>query len=584
MQTTRYHRTLGLGLATLLALAGCGKSADDEGAALLASDATVLRYVPADSPYVLAALRPLPDDLLDVMEPKLDRVLRSYQSLLRHTVASALREGAGDGPDAEELERIMTVVDELTTLLSIEGLRAAGIERDATFVFYGHGLLPVLRMTLSDPAAFEAAINRVETRAGEGLSRRSIEGQAVREIEAEQVRVLFAVVDGQFVATAAPVAFDDAQLGRLLGLTLPAENVADARTLLELAERYDYTEHFVGFVDIRRLTEVFVGEPAGLDAELLEVTGINAARPPLSDVCRAEFRRVAAIAPRIAMGYNDVTTEVLATHAIVEVRDDLAAGLATLPAAVPGLGIDAGGLLSFGMSLNLRAARDFYEARLDALEAEPYECEQLVPLMAGIAAGRQALQQPVPPMVYDFRGFTAVVTSLEGMDLATNQPPTRVDGRLLLAMDNAPALVSLGQMFSPELAGLALEPNGDAVPLELPQLAALGGSAQVAMTNDAIAVSVGADDAPALERMLEAEAGAPGTLLAFGMDAGRYYGFIGQAMALEADEPGEEMPPEVEAAVTEMMAALSELYGRMTTSVRLTPRGVEMDSRVTLKE
>ena len=44
------------------------------------------------------------------------------------------------------------------------------------------------------------------------------------------------------------------------------------------------------------------------------------------------------------------------------------------------------------------------------------------------------------------------------------------------------------------------------------------------------------------------------------------------------------MPPEVQAAVTEMMAALSELYGRMTTSVRLTTRGVEMDSRVMLKE
>jgi hypothetical protein len=64
-------------------LAGCGKDEESvETSSAFSSDSTLLKYVPADSPYVVASLEPLPDDVMDEIEPMLDKVLRSYRSVL----------------------------------------------------------------------------------------------------------------------------------------------------------------------------------------------------------------------------------------------------------------------------------------------------------------------------------------------------------------------------------------------------------------------------------------------------------------------------------------------------------------------
>ncbi|NIQ95723.1 MAG: hypothetical protein GWN87_17085, partial [Desulfuromonadales bacterium] len=85
------------------------------------------------------------------------------------------------------------------------------------------------------------------------------------------------------------------------------------------------------------------------------------------------------------------------------------------------------------------------------------------------AAHEQALAQPVPPVVYDFHGFLAVVDELEGFDFARKQPPEKVDASFLLAMDNAQGLLAMGQAMIPQLAELTIEPDGKAHRFELPE-------------------------------------------------------------------------------------------------------------------
>ena len=52
-----------------LAIVACTDSSDDKASAL---GAGLLKYVPADSPYVFAMLDPLPDEVADKLEPKVD--------------------------------------------------------------------------------------------------------------------------------------------------------------------------------------------------------------------------------------------------------------------------------------------------------------------------------------------------------------------------------------------------------------------------------------------------------------------------------------------------------------------------------
>ena len=69
------------------------------------------------------------------------------------------------------------------------------------------------------------------------------------------------------------------------------------------------------------------------------------------------------------------------------------------------------------------------------------------------------------------------------------------------------------------------------------------------------------------------------------MDAARYYSFIGDAMEMaEQDDDGKAPPPEIQAAVSDIMDVISELYDRMSVDVDLTDRGIELKSSVTLKD
>lgn len=565
-----------------LVFAACSK--DEPESSLLSSNDTILRYIPADTPYVVAGVEPLPDELLDKMEPKLTKLLGAYQTILREVVVGRMTEAAWDEPGEEEkAQRVSAFIDELASLMSIEGLREAGISRDATGAFYGMGLLPVLRLADIDGAALDAAIAKLEEQAGNKLPVAEVEGGGYRYIDGDEVRIIIAVFADQLVVTFAPQDFGDAQIAQLLGVTPPATTIADAGVLEAIATEYAFTAHYAGFVDIEAVASVFVDAPVGLNADLLALAGHDT--PDLSDVCKAEVRSIASVVPRMVLGYTKIDADSLDSSFVVELRDDIAAGLAALPGAVPGLGGDRGGLMSFGMGIDVKAAREFVAARVEAIESEPFECEHLDGLTAAAQGARAGLQQPLPPMVYDFRGFLAIIDEIEGLDIATQTPPTSVDGRFLLAMDNAQALVAMGAMFSPELAQLDLQADGVPVALDLPQLAAMGMTAHTALTENALALAVGDASDVGLGKMLDAPVADNKPFLSFSLDAGRYYSFLGDAITQAPTDGGENPPsPELQSALKDAMSAVGELYDRMTVDILLTERGVEMNSQVTLQD
>ena len=135
--------------------------------------------------------------------------------------------------------------------------------------FYGNGLLPVMRVGLSDGALFEAAIVRFEEQAGSQMTVAELAGQSYRYFDAEELRIVIAVVEDQAVFALVPAEFDDAQTGRALGLTLPDSSIAESTVLQDIISKYDYTNHVVGFVDIAAIAERFVGQPTGLDVDLM---------------------------------------------------------------------------------------------------------------------------------------------------------------------------------------------------------------------------------------------------------------------------------------------------------------------------
>jgi hypothetical protein len=561
-----------------LGVAACGKSTEEpEIASPLTDTSGLLRYVPADTPYVFGTVAPPPDEFMDVMEPKVDRLLAAYSEILG-VVASEAQ--AGDGEDSEEAKQIGAVVDELRSLMSLEGLREAGVTRDSTVVLYGNGLLPVLRVTLSDASLFDDAISRIEAKAGEQLPLAEVDGNPYRYVEDEGVRVVIATIGDEFVLTVAPESLDDAALARLLGLTLPAQSIADSGKLRDIANEYGYLHEYVGLVDTVRLADTFIDEPEGLDALLLDVMDYDAGT--LDDVCKAELRSLAEIAPRVVAGYEEVSPEMIRSTTVVELRDDIAGEFTGFVATVPGLGRIYDGLFSLGMSLNAEAIRAFFDTHVAALREDPWECEHLADFQDGLfAASDKALAQPVPPVLYAFPGFLAVVEDMQGFDLARKQAPESIDASFLLAIDNAQGLLAMGQAMIPQLAEMTIEPDGKAHRFELPEEESGVESAWVALTDSAIAVSVSEDGETVLPAMLQAEGATPSPFMSVGLDGARYYALLGEAMR-EGDD--EEMSDEMREAVADVISVAAEFYERLQVDVTFTERGIEIDTDMTLAD
>lgn len=579
MIQTAFKTVIGV-TATLILLSACSGS-DSEPSAGASS---LLKYIPADSPYVFATTKPFPEDLMDKIEPAIDELLQSYQHILR----LALDKGFEGKEDTADRDKIEAVVDELLGLMSVDGARSAGIERGAAFAFYGNGLVPVIRFELSNEALFDAAITRIEEKAEYELAVASVDGKEYKYFAAGEARIVIATLDGQMIMTAFPAAFDEAQVALALGVTAPAENLQTNDRLGAIEKEYDYVGYFSGYVDNRRVAEIMTGGATGLDKELFDVLDYEA--PALSDVCRTEMMELVNIAPRIVFGYNELTADKLDSSLIVELRDDIAAGLATVSAAVPGLGTDPGGFMSFGFGIDLLKAREFVESRVTAMEEDPFECESLASVQLGTASARAALSQPIPPVAYSMRGFFANIVNVEGVDFSNNEPPESVDGSVLFAIDDAETLLSMAANFVPSLAQLNLKADGKAVKLEMDELNDVnefGGDVYAAMSDVGLALGIGDDAEENAEKALVATSGTSKPLIGMSMDAASYYELLGDSMMQQdgnADADAEPMPMEMREALRDIMIASGELYERMAFYVRFTERGIEIDGNITIAD
>jgi hypothetical protein len=581
MHTTSSRAILVL-ITILFALTGCGRDAETPATgvapAILSSDDSVLRFIPADSPYVLVNPEPIDDSLLRKMTGDAFRFSPGYESAMREALEHEADEYPEGSEEREQAERAADVMAKMLRLLSLEGMREAGFDINGSVAMYGHGLLPVVRAELIDGDAFEAAVESIERDAGHALDAGELDGFGYRYLDDEGTRVVFGAFGDYVVLAVAPTSFTDTELRRLVGLELPAESLAASGKLGEIAAEYGYTSHYIGFIDTQRIAATLVEEEGSeLDAVLLGNAGVDHAA--VSDVCREEVLEFASIAPRMVFGYRKIADDGIGAAMTIELRDDIAAGLSTLPAMVPGLGRDPGALLSLGMGFDLKAARTFYEARLAAMAEDPYVCEYFADLEASAARGREALTQPVPPVVYGFRGIVAIFDSFD-FDAIRGARMSEQDAAVLVAIEDAPGLLLTASMFSPELDALEIQADGQPVLLDLPMLASLGEAPYLAMTEDSMVVATGADSGGRIESMLDAESEDPAPILSVAGDAGRYYTMVGEAMS----ESDAELSAETAKSVRESMDALAKVYDRMQLDVHFTKRGVEFELDMTFND
>ncbi|MEJ2275921.1 MAG: hypothetical protein P8Y01_15345 [Woeseiaceae bacterium] len=223
----------------------------------------LLQYIPADTPYLVALIRPLPDEFVDKVEPAMDESLAAYRNLMEIMAADAARKLAEQEGGEAQARRYDALMSELMALMSVRGLREAGIGRDALFALYGDGLLPVIRIALSDGEKFDAALERIEAASEMEFHVAAIDEMEYRYLDVDgKARLIVATPGDDAVITMVPSGYADERLARTLGLEMPRRSLAQTRDLRDLAREYGFTDHAIGYFDTERIAATFLGDPS----------------------------------------------------------------------------------------------------------------------------------------------------------------------------------------------------------------------------------------------------------------------------------------------------------------------------------
>lgn len=535
-------------LLIALAIAGCGKKVDHD---------APLAFVPADTPYVIANLEPLPQATVAKIAQQMQATWPLLFPMVDKMIDSSLAKSqAGDTPanapelDAKAARVAKAILAELRTRDTPEKWQQIGLGPQIRSAIYGVGLLPVMRVELADVDAFRAMVARVEQNAGEKLATARVGEQDVWTMGDAHALVLIAIEGKHLVATVVPGTADDAMKRRMLGLERPASNLAETDALATFNKARGYLPYGSGWLDTRRVLALVNDDPA--IAAFAQIAGMPA--PSLDATCRSELDAIAAKMPRLAFGYTAFDAERMAMHVRLDLDQALAKSLAALPASLPGAGSNEA-LFDLAFALPILHGRDFLVAQADAIAATPFKCAMLADLNDSAKEAKDKLDQTIPPPIADLFGARATLDSLVLADPATAKE-LDVSGRILIGSNNPSFLTGLAQMAVPGLQKITLAPDGKAVAIPADALPAeLGGKFElhVAMTPKMLGISVGKDQAAKLEAAVAAKPASAGTVLESTV-SGAIYSLAADAMKQYAGK----LPPDPD--MREMLESQSKIY------------------------
>lgn len=503
----------------------------------------LLRHVPADTPFLIATLAPTPRD-------EVEHELAQQRPHI-HAIRERLRE---HGP-AGRLKRFITaVLDELEPNLSADGLDRMGLGADTTAAVYALGILPAIRLTIKDGPKVDALVARL-VQAGEGPPPKSGPHGRRWEIFLDpRAAVVIAVTDKELIVGLAPASDLGHVLDLLYGDAHLGPSLADSTRVDEIVGAYKLSPRIVGWLDVAAIVAALHDESSLAQAQIGAISGKLVHHVP--PVCRAETNALAAHAPRIVFGAEELSLHRQRVLAMVELDAELARDLMTLPVPAVGVGAPLGSsIVSFGAAADVPKLLALVHGRARRVLAAPYACEVLLGLNELAGKIDAMLAQPLPPWVNDLRGFAVELIEVQPQGAGFGMPKIRGAG-VLSAVDPI-RLIDLAKRFLPQLPAVNIPPDGR--PVKLP-----GGllfvDAFVAMRGQLLGAAIGDRSDEELVRLMSERPLSEHPLCAFAADMEKLVAFVNEMQRLSGAGGAPEQPPPVP--------------GRISVTLTAEPRGL----------
>lgn len=594
-------RLAAIGAAVLMTMTACGKSEDavEDTVAIAASETgnSLFAYVPVDTPYLVGNLQPPSNEVIDTFLQRFQPVLDSVQVEV-HKARQAIEATGDDGTqnpplqtsDEMGVQLMHAVLTEMDGKLNRPGLESMGFDLQSDKVIYGMGAFPVIRLGLSDAAALRATILRVLGNAGISAPELNHQGVSYWRIsdehnEQEPLGLYVAILEDHLALGVFPSISEAEMLPAFLGVELPKESDAAFR-LAELNAKHGYTAYGSGILDLDKLLDEFITPESTLARTLAASGEFDPAS--MSPECTAEIRGIVSNTPRMTMGVTELTTAAVAVQYRIDTAVALAQELGELVAEIPAANPLSDRILEFSFGMRFGAVRDFLRTKAAAIMESPYRCEHLQQINQSATEAFTQLNQPMPPFVNNFRGLRLSLNEI----MMTDSIPENARGLAAVHVEQPEMFVGMAQMFLPDLSGLTLVPGEPPVQLPETMIPVPGVIAFAALSDNAIGLSLGEGEEAGLTDYLNEEPGPSGTFMSTSYDMAAYIDYS-QKMTRQVQDPNSEMEGmnPAHAAHYQSFMHISEsaqdafksFADRSEVTLRFTPDGFEVDSRMTFK-
>jgi hypothetical protein len=472
-------RSLWLSVVAVV-LVGCGGGAPQPGtlSSRWAAPA-ILSHVPADTPYLIALLEPLNEELRR-------RMMQGFDDRLVEQLRTLDQTPGFDGSKSEPWIRVAkALASELQGKDPKKWGEQLGFDPRGRFVLYGLSAWPVVRIEISNPARLRSTVERVLSAAGLQPQQRRIDGHAYWVAGGAQVSFVAAVLDREAVAALVPTILLDATLPLVLGMRAPDASLAATTTVPDMLSRHRFLANLLVYFDAHNIVEILSGaKPSALDVPLRAAVGA------VAPACRADLDRLVAIAPRVVLGYRRLDDKRFEASAVIETTPGVVGALRKLRAPAPEVTTQVPGhpLFAMGAAVDPRELVGWLHGVTRELHDHPFSCPWFLDINHTGRQLAQKLDDPLPPTWLGVRGFSLVV------DDATLLPPN-IAGHVVVTGDRVADLVSSLAGTSPQFAGIPLIRDGRPVALPYKQLRLPVSSAHLALTTDRLVIAAGENSA-----------------------------------------------------------------------------------------
>lgn len=563
---------------------------------------TPMDYAPQDTPYLIAATKPMSADAYSRVRQDATTGLDMASLFLKDVFKNMADKRKTEGKEQLDMAPVAAFMEELFNVARTdESLRKAGFMPNPLVALYGVGAVPVMRMEVANDAAVTASVNtwlekvvqlsKIDTAKVESSKAKPFtytkkalrRGQAFYLGDADIQ--LFVLVENKHLVVSLLPKSAPANLVELVVPKAPLNSKVLQGKVAAMQKRYGLNEFGFGYVEFEPLANFWLGKGNALEKALWTAGG--AKEMPTSDaICQAEFKSVVRNMPRLAFGHREFSGQRVNQFFALELEPELAKSFAATNVSMPAFG--TGHVFRFGMATDLMKMMNVIRTQATKIIDQPYKCVHFAKLNEDAQKAKEGMANPALGMAAMVKGFGVSIENLRLDGSGLTPKPSQVTANVAVFSDTPEALVGMAAAQMPQIAAMELSPGKPPVALDksfftdstAPILERNEGYA--VMSDKALIVGVGADRQQALAQLVRApNASQPAVInAAYGTKFGAFMSSFYQLSA-------ENMPNKADAeSFKNLMIMQTKMYERiqnMNFDMVFTNNGLEFQTIVQFK-